>query len=159
MLKRDKTPRFAWHLSCSRKLGADKVVLKPSKRGINRGDNEPKDSRVCVSLEPGGCFVAIPTDSDRKFHLYRTYNKVKSYHPYEVDDAKVTQERWLTESKTFIRMHTFSSDDMEIYRGIFHSIQKANHGYAIGGNDAGSLKSQKDARKKINKALKQIGIS
>jgi hypothetical protein len=76
-----------------------------------------------------------------------------------VDDAKVTQERWLTESKTFIRMHTFSSDDMEIYRGIFHSIQKANHGYAIGGNDAGSLKSQKDARKKINKALKQIGIS
>ena len=77
--KKDNKRRYLWHLSCSPRLGADVVTMVPSRRGANRGSDEPKNTRFCCSIHPAGGFVALPLKDRRRYYLYRSVSKVTSY--------------------------------------------------------------------------------
>jgi len=146
--KKDPELRYLWHLSCSPRLGADIVTMVPSRRGVNRGSQEPKNTRFCCSIHPAGGFVALPLNDRRRYYLYRSVRKVTSYKPYEVGDAPGTGERWLFDECDFKKVAVISPDDFCAY---YDKVKK----YAISLGSAGrnSIRNQRNAAKAILRKL------
>jgi hypothetical protein len=108
-LKRTKDKRFWYH--CTDTAHGDKVTFHPMEDGENRGGNEPTVARTCVAPKISNCLVGLPFIRDRIIFVYRTTRKIHAYHPYSVDDSKVTREKWITSPVTLIKIDEFSISD------------------------------------------------
>lgn len=148
--KKDNKRRYLWHLSCSRRLGADIVTMVPSRRGTNRGSQEPKNTRFCCSIHPAGGFVALPLNDRRRYYLYRSVRKVTSYHPYDVGDAPGTGERWLFEECDFKKVAVISPAKFCDY---YDKVRK--YFISLGSCDRRSINNQRNAAKAILRKLRK----
>lgn len=146
--KKDNNRRYLWHLSCSPRLGADIVTMVPSRRGVNRGSQEPKNTRFCCSIHPAGGFVALPLNDRRRYYLYRSVRKVTSYKPYEVGDAPGTGERWLFDECDFKKVAVISPDDFCAY---YDKVKK--YAILLGSAGRNSIRNQRNAAKAILRKL------
>jgi hypothetical protein len=103
------TPKYLFHVTDKKSWGKKKV-LKPKVRGKNRGIGEPEISRTCVSPDISRCLLALPYNDNESYSIYRTYNKVRGYYPYDVEDSCVTLEKWLLTPITFIKVGEISTN-------------------------------------------------
>jgi len=106
------TPSFLFHIT-NKKSWGKKRILKPKIKGINRAIEEPEISRTCVSPSISRCLLALPYDDNTSYYIYRTYQKVRGYYPYDVKDSCITLEKWLTTPITFIKIGEISTDIMK----------------------------------------------
>jgi len=148
--RKDYKLRYLWHLSCSPRLGADVVTMVPSHRGINRGDNEPHNTRFCCSIYPTGGFVALPLREKRKYYLYRSVSKITSYRPYDVGDSSGTGERWLFDDYDFKKMLEIPSKDFRLYRDTIDTFD-----LDLGSCFSENIKRQRRALVAIHNLLKK----
>lgn len=100
------TKRFYYHISNTKlhRSKSGEVTLTPRDYGDNRAQEEPDDARICVAPSVPHCLIALgslSTEGDSLF-IYRTKNKVVGKPPYDVPDARVTKERWLTRQTKFV---------------------------------------------------------
>jgi len=84
--------------------------------GFNRGGQEPEGERICVAPTVEQCLTAIPYTLDARCTIYRTKHRVKADKPKKVFDAKVTQEGWLHDPTTFVKVGTLKFKD--VCRGL-----------------------------------------
>lgn len=153
--KKDSTPRYLWHLSSSPLLGKDRVVMIPKKRGVNRGDTEPKVPRTCVSIYPSGGFVAIPLYEKRRYYLYRSEEKITSHYTYDVLDAVATGERWILDYQPFIKVAEFSAQEFNSYREAVNKKQ-----IILGHNGSCNTARIREAKELIQRRLRRkFGIT
>ena len=153
--KKDTTARYLWHLSSSRLLGADEVVMTPKARGVNRGEDEPKIARVCVSIYPSGGFTAIPLYKGRKYYLYRSKEKITSHYSVRVLDAVATGERWLLEDQPFIKVASFSPAEFKHYLDVVNS-----RSIILGHNGTRNVRQIRDAKRAVYRLLnRKFGIT
>lgn len=148
--RKDYKLRYLWHLSCSPRLGADVVTMVPSRRGANRGSQEPKNTRFCCSIHPAGGFVALPLNDRRRYYLYRSVSKVTSYRTYEVGDAPGTGERWLFDECDFKKVAVISPNEFCKYYG---KVRK--YGISLGSASRQSINDQRNAAKAILRKLQK----
>jgi len=110
--------RHWFHLSSMlQKTG--KFVLHPwgNNKSYNRDiENEPDNKRICVAPTIAHCLTALPQGS-HGIHIYRTYYKVKAKKPYDVFDAEITKEGWLTRPTIFMYIGTIDFHSMELKLG------------------------------------------
>jgi hypothetical protein len=134
-------PRYYYHVT--QEEWPNKIKLRPRSFGDNRSDDEPTDSRICVAPTIEGCLVALGlclSDCSNTY-VYRTVRKVLAKKPYNVVDASISGEAWLTKPTTF-----------KLYGEIVHENLPLNFfKLSVGDPDAISLQVQRHFRK----ALKQ----
>jgi hypothetical protein len=124
--------------------------MVPSRRGTNRGSQEPKNTRFCCSIHPAGGFVALPLNDRRRYYLYRSVSKVTSYRTYEVGDALGTGERWLFDECDFKKVAVISPNEFCKY---YDKMRK--YGISLGSAGRQSINYQRNAAKAILRKLQK----
>ncbi len=137
-IRKDNKPKYLYHLT-SKDLG-DSTKLIPFNVV---GNDEPEIKRICCSVFPSRCFVAIPLDNN-DLYMYRSKNKIKSYYPVDVKDSVVTKERWLFKPRSFEKIISIERDSKEIEK-ILKLIQNVH----VGSYDCGSLIRAENAAQDI----------
>lgn len=104
ILRKDLDKRYYYHLSrlSLHETRDDPFILKPIGGFTdNRGREEPSIARTCVSDSIIHCLCAIPY-CNGSLNIYRTVNRITSYHPYDVNDSDITNERWILHPVQFM---------------------------------------------------------
>ncbi len=99
--------QFYYHISTEplHTSESGEVTLKPRDYGDNRAQEEPDDARICVAPSVPHCLIALgtlATEYGDNLFIYRTKNKVVGKPSYNVPDAHITKERWLTRQTKFV---------------------------------------------------------
>lgn len=120
------------------------IVLNPRKDGDNRDPKEPLTSRICVCPTIEGCLIAIYLQDMRTINVYRTEKEVLAENPYQVLDAHITGEKWLTKPTKFIYIGNLDKTliDPESNIGIEHDWHEYDC-YTFGCLGDGGKESQK----------------
>lgn len=104
-------PRYWYHLSAN--LNRKEVHLTPRVEGDNRDETEPRIPRICVAPTIEQCLTALPYTLNDSFYIYRTKDACVATEPYDVFDAGVTQEGWITTPTTFVKFGRLHFSDIE----------------------------------------------
>lgn len=147
------TPRYWYHISTT--LQGEEVCLTPRRDGINRSENEPYVSRICVAPTIPQCFVAVPYHIGDTFNVYRTKEMVVADPPHGVFDAKVTDEGWLTKRTTFVYTGSIDMGAVEAAMGEKYMRQVT----FMGSEDVSQMALRWWKRVKIEKFLTNVPIS
>jgi len=138
--------RYYYHLT--QKCWAKKVTLEPRIKGCHRGWKEPRCKRTCVSPSIDKCLIALGHCLQNKYvYIYRTEKKVLARPAINVNDSKITNEKWLTRRIKFVRVG-------EIERN--HPDLRAILNMSVGG--VCHLKNQKRQLQKLMKLKKSYVI-
>ena len=143
--------RHFFHLT-NKKWGKE-IILKPKTTDQlplpNRCDNEPDVPKICVALTVEGCLIALANHCwYSPIQIYRTAEPVQSVKPWEVDDADITGERWITQECKFVQVgHLNKVQLLNIRNRIMKDV-----GYFVPGC-VDHLRLQKQALKIIEKYL------
>ncbi|MDO8610679.1 MAG: hypothetical protein Q7R95_09105 [bacterium] len=100
-LKSTETKRFYYHLS--RRHSKKTIILKPY-IGDCWPEFESKIKRICVSITPAHCLLALPYFKTTSFNVYRTKEEIFVKYPCNVLDAEYTKEKWIIEETEFIKI-------------------------------------------------------
>lgn len=113
-------PIYMYHVS-PKPLGrgeSEKIVTLRPKVICSSEDEAAHLNRICVAPSVEQCLIAI-TGGDtfsQNFYVYRTVRTVKkSIIPYGVQDAAITQERWLSRARQFKMVAKIPRDIGAIY--------------------------------------------
>jgi len=118
--------RLYWyHVSTTLKDKYIRLIPWDEDRGFNRGGCEPIGKRICVTPSIEQCITAVPYVLETKFNIYRTKSKVKAHRPEDVFDAKVTQEGWLHEPTSFVKIGMINFRDVERGLNVLQVISEA----------------------------------
>jgi len=117
-LRRKKTNLFNrkqywYHVSTTLKNDEEHLIPWGTRKGFNRSLNEPDGNRICVAPTIEQCITAIPYILTAKITIYRTKSKVIAYKSNKIFDMNVTNEGWLLEPTTFIKIGTLDFEDVE----------------------------------------------
>lgn len=93
--------KYYYHIT-ENNWGKQKTLL-PRSNGDNRGVEESKTPRICVSPSIAQCMVAIYCYGNDWF-VYRTKKKVNAKEPISIADAHITDEKWLCKKTAFVRV-------------------------------------------------------
>lgn len=107
--------QFYYHITT--KAWPDELTLSPRKYGVNRGEDEPNISRICVAPTVEGCLTALGSclTGSSNIYIYRTVRKVKAIKPNSVVDAKITGEMWLLRPIKFKYIDTIKKNTLPEY--------------------------------------------
>lgn len=149
--KREKFPRYYYHVS-PYMIGfyrkQNNVVFRPltSEESICRPEEEPQINRTCVTPSIAHCFTAVSSRTlhGSKWYLYRTKRKIRAFYPYKVQDARITQEKWLLNPVHFCLFGIF-----EAYKLNVRNIP--NPTFCCGVSE--SLKEQTSYLKRLQKII------
>lgn len=118
-------PRYWYHLSSTLKKSEVHLIPWDEDKGFNRGGYEPKGKRICVSPTIEQCLTAIPYSLNERFVIYRTKDKTKAEEPRNVFDANVTEEGWLHDPTTFVKVGTLAFSDVRCGLGVQDVVEEA----------------------------------
>jgi hypothetical protein len=105
--------RYWYHVSTTLKKKTVHLVPWDDIKGFNRASHEPEGNRICVAPTIEQCITAIPYYLHTKIVIYRTKDEVIAKRPRRVFDSKVTNEGWLVEPTTFVRIGTLNFAHVE----------------------------------------------
>lgn len=111
-----KNRRYWYHVSSTLNGKEEHLIPWGTRKGFNRSDSEPDGNRICVSPSIEQCLTAVPYRLSSEFVIYRTKTKVKANKPTDVFDMNVTNEGWLQEPTTFVKVGVLNFEDVE--RGL-----------------------------------------
>jgi hypothetical protein len=133
----DTKKRYYYHVT--QENWGKRIKLSPRTWGDNRADEEPEDSRICVSTSIEGCLVALCgcLAGGGIAYVYRTVSQVKAVKPYNVVDSRITGERWLIRATTFEKYG----------RVIKKQLPKSMLEISVG--DSGMLTDQRKFKRKL----------
>lgn len=100
--------RYWYHLSSTLHSKLEHLTPWDNAEGFNRTNIEPNTNRICVAPSIAHCLTAIPYSPGDKYIVYRTQSLIKASKPVRVFDANVTNEGWITEQTTFIKIGTLN---------------------------------------------------
>lgn len=136
--------RFYYHIT-NKSFWGKKIQLVPRAFGNNRGWDEPRIPRICVSHSIEQCLVAIPIRNYKRLRIYRTVRRIETRRtgkPQNVLDAHITGERWIFNPCTF-KLIGFVADDP------FYTL--TNHYHVLGDGRKSSEKWQRKTIKELRK--------
>lgn len=99
--------RYWYHVSTTLENVMEHLIPRDfddSESGFNRTPSEPLGARICVSPTIEQCITAIPYHLGETIAIYRTKDKVKAKEPEGVFDFNITNEGWLEEPTSFVRI-------------------------------------------------------
>lgn len=117
--------RYWYHVSSTLRKKKETLVPWGSQKAVNRDPTEPPGKRICVAPSIEQCITALPYNYGSIITIYRTQEKLKADMPYDVFDAEVTNEGWLTIPTTFVKLGTLHFDDVEKFLDVEHVIDEA----------------------------------
>ena len=108
-------------------MDKDEEYLTPRdfEGGFNRTPAEPLGKRICVSPTIEQCLTAIPYSLSDVVMIYRTKDKVMATKPEGVFDINVTNEGWLEEPTSFVRVGYLDFNQIEEALKIKNVIPQA----------------------------------
>lgn len=149
-LKTDKFPRYYYHVttdSTYSKWGKRSFIMPLSGQTMNRPVEEPSNARTCVAPSIAHCFAAIAYGGHAyDFYVYRTASKITAHYPYGVEDAPVTQEKWIILPVEMVLVAYFDTE--WIRKNKLVPMDNWNAG------DSSHIKKQRRLLKAWQKALK-----
>lgn len=98
--------RYWYHVSTTLRKRNHHLIPWGTRKGFNRGEDEPEGKRICVAPSVEQCITAIPYYMTTKCNIYRTKNRVRPIKAAKVFDSAVTQEGWLQEPTDFVKIGT-----------------------------------------------------
>lgn len=105
--------RYWYHVSTT--LFGNEETLTPwgTGKGFNRSYNEPLGDRICVAPSIEQCITAIPYTLAAHLIIYRTKDKVLAAPPADVFDMFITEEGWIQNTTTFVKIGELDFDYIE----------------------------------------------
>lgn len=100
-----KTKRHWYHVSTTLKRKKIHLIPWDESKSTNRSGDEPEGARICVAPTIEQCITAIPYYMDT-LYIYKTENMVLPRKAIGVYDAHITDEGWLEEPTTFVKIGT-----------------------------------------------------
>ena len=100
------TKRYWYHVSTTLENEMEHLTPRDfdDNNSHNRTPSEPLGARICVAPTIEQCITAIPYHLGETIAIYRTKDKVKANKPVEIFDVNITNEGWLEEPTSFIRI-------------------------------------------------------
>jgi len=120
-----KHKRYWYHVSTTLKDKHIRLIPWDEDKGFNRGGCEPDGKRICVAPSVEQCITAVPYILETKFNIYRTKSKLKADRPKDVFDSEVTQEGWLHEPTSFVKIGMINFRDVEDGLDVHHVVGEA----------------------------------
>ena len=120
-----KHKRYWYHVSTTLKSKYVHLIPWDDSKGFNRDPTEPEGKRICVSPTIEQCITAIPYDLETKINIYRTRSPVIADKPKKVFDVKVTNEGWLHNPTSFVKIGMLKFRDLESRLNVEHVIEQA----------------------------------
>lgn len=102
-----KNKRYWYHVSSTLKSKKKTLIPWNEVKSSNRSGEEPPGERICVAPTIEQCITAIPYFLST-LTIYRTEKKVLAKKAVGVFDSHITDEGWLTEPTTFIKIGTLN---------------------------------------------------
>ena len=117
--------RYWYHVSTTLKDKYVHLIPWDEDGGFNRGGGEPAGKRICVSPSVEQCITAIPYYFGAVCNVYRTKHKVIANKPKKVFDSAVTQEGWMEEPTSFVKIGILRFADVENHLKVDNVIEEA----------------------------------
>ena len=99
-----KRKRHWYHVSTTLENEREYLIPRDFENGFNRTPAEPLGARICVAPTIEQCITAIPYHLGETLSIYRTQDKVRAKQPDGVFDINVTNEGWIEEPTSFVRI-------------------------------------------------------